>query len=85
MDNRFTRLLESIAKTLAVLSGFYVIVLCLQPKDGGENGGIGGIGGYSAIITAIFVITVAYVIYRQVVTIGDLKTQVDSMRHRLKN
>ncbi len=82
MDSQVGRILENTAKTLAVLSGFYVIVLCLQPKDGGENGGVSGIGGYSAVITAIFVITVAFIILRQLQTITDLKSEVDFHKHK---
>lgn len=68
--------LENVAKLMAVISGFYVIIICLQPVDGGENMGIGGIGGWSAVITAVFVVTVGYLYYRRLSEVDDLKSQI---------
>ncbi len=72
------KLLEDLAKAVALLSGFYVAIICLQPTDGGENMGVRGIGGWSAVITAIFVITTAYSYYRKTEEIDDLKNRLKS-------
>lgn len=77
-DNKIGKFVAQAAKTVVVIDGFLVFILCFQPPDGGENGGIAGISvGWQTWVVLLFIIsTIVYIV--------SLLEEIDDLKHQIK-
>jgi hypothetical protein len=59
-----------------LLLGVGIFLICIQPIDGGPNGGVRGIGGINALVTAIYAIASGFLLIRLSLRIDELRSDL---------
>lgn len=68
-----------------LLLGALLFIICLQPIDGGPNGGVRGIGGLNALMTAIYVIASGVMLIKLSIQITELEYDLNLQQKQEKN